>query len=80
MGNPSTFTTMLLELPEPKSPVAFMVTTYDSLVGISFSLRSAPSSSKEPESPPVAMLYMAFCPSRNGFCADMLPTIPGASS
>ena len=57
-----------------------MVTVYSLLVGTSFSTRSAPSSLKEPESPPAAMPYVAFRPSRNGFCAYMLPTVPGASS
>ena len=37
------------------------------------------SSSKEPESSPGAIPYVGFCRSRNEFCADVRPTVPGAS-
>ena len=56
-----------------------MVTVYESLVGASFIRRSVPFSPKWPESPPVPIPYTGFCRSRNEFCADMLPTTPGAS-
>ena len=69
------------ELPAPKPPVEVMVRAYEPFVGTSFSLRLEPLTiSKEPESPPDPMPYVGRWLSRTEFCAEMPPTIPGASS
>ena len=70
----------VLELLVPKSPVDVTVTVYELLAGTTFSTRLDPSISKESESSPDPMPYAGFCPPRNEFCADMSPTVPGASS
>ena len=79
-GAPAIVTFIVLELDLPKSPVEVTVTLYVSFVGTTFSLSRSPAISKESESPPDPMRYAGFCLSRNEFCADMRPTIPGASS